>query len=338
MYQSPARLRYDTVRAWPTKSLLRDKKFGYDDGSYTVTLGPGTVKYLDFAEFFAADVEAVISAIQAASATAAVEYLYQRMSHPDLGVAYDTKFVSEDLEPLLGKVTWPDKLRVHHALGRLMIDTKMPPWVYMDFHRLLELGQHFAIAECAEAWVPGTVEDWNLAKSYRASSEHTFVEHGPTKFAVFRKTSFVESRLDAVKIQKASRQEEAAREAEETHANALAEKLRRSRFTTFVYIMEDTRNGVFKIGHSRTPGKRERTLQSEVPEIILRFAVPAEEEHEKALHARFSHLRIRGEWFELSADEVVEAIAFLRTEGDPQRAEGDFHWLGLIFFRAGRSV
>ena len=53
------------------------------------------------------------------------------------------------------------------------------------------------------------------------------------------------------------------------------DRLRKTGFRTFLYVMEDTRNGYFKIGHSKTPGKRERTLQSEVPSVTLRFSIPA---------------------------------------------------------------
>ena len=39
----------------------------------------------------------------------------------------------------------------------------------------------------------------------------------------------------------------------------------------FVYLMLDNRNGYIKIGYSKTPEKREKTLQSEVPDITLLY-------------------------------------------------------------------
>jgi hypothetical protein len=97
--------------------------------------------------------------------------------------------------------------------------------------------------------------------------------------------------------------------------------------------MEDPRNGAFKIGHSTTPGKRERTLQSEVPETLLRFSIPAKEMHEKMLHERFRQRHIRGEWFRLTSEDVIEVITFLKAHGDLERASADLAWLGSIFLR-----
>ena len=98
--------------------------------------------------------------------------------------------------------------------------------------------------------------------------------------------------------------------------------------------MEDTRKNVFKIGRSRTPAKCERTLQSEVPETKLRFSIPGEEAHEQELHTRFAQRRIRGEWFELSPDEVMEVITYLKANGDLPRADADHSWLGAIYLRS----
>jgi hypothetical protein len=96
--------------------------------------------------------------------------------------------------------------------------------------------------------------------------------------------------------------------------------------------MEDLRNKTFKIGRSKTPGKRERTLQSEVPQIVMRFSVPAEEAHEKQLHDRFQSRRMRGEWFALTNDDLVWIVEFLKVSGDSFRAVVDYQWLGAIHF------
>lgn len=74
----------------------------------------------------------------------------------------------------------------------------------------------------------------------------------------------------------------------------------------FVYIMYNRRNNYYKIGHSTDPVYREKTLQAEEPEIILLnkwFASPATE---AALHQKFKYKRIRGEWFNLSPEDLSE--------------------------------
>ena len=72
------------------------------------------------------------------------------------------------------------------------------------------------------------------------------------------------------------------------------DRLRKTGFRTFLYVMEDTRNGYFKIGHSKTPGKRERTLQSEVPSVTLRFSIPADRSTRSSCTI-ISTIRISGE-------------------------------------------
>lgn len=314
-------LRLEMPNSWPA-------------GHYTVTLAPGVVRYLDFTEFCEAEIETVLAELRAASSNPAIDKPYDGFKHPDYRILSPTCVDIVDVDKLLPNASWAERLSIHHALGRLMIHELMPSWVYVDFHRRLQLGTHFAIAECVEAWVKGTVKDWHLAKSYLPSAEHIVIQRSLTEYGVFKKTSFVRSRLDSIAEDENRNAKDAARQAEQACADKQAEILRRSSFTTFVYVMEDTRNGAFKIGHSRTPGKRERTLQSEVPETALRFSIPANEEHEKALHARFAHRRIRGEWFELSAEDLVDVVSFLKAHGDAERVEADFHWLGVLFFRA----
>lgn len=310
-------------------------------GYYTVMLAPGVVRYLDFTVFCDAEIETVLAEFRAASSNPTINRPYQGFKHPDYMAPFGTCVDIDDVDKLLPNASWAERLSIHHALGRLMIHELMPSSLYVTFHRRLQLGTHFAIAECVEAWVKGTFKDGNLAKSYLPSAEHIVIELSRTGYGVFKKTPFVQSRLDSIADDESRKAEDAARRAEQAcleadarRTDVQAEILRRSSFTTFVYVMEDTRNGAFKIGHSRTPGKRERTLQSEVPETALRFSIPANEEHEKALHARFAHRRIRGEWFELSAQDLVDVVSFLKAHGDAERVEADFHWLGVLFFRA----
>jgi hypothetical protein len=72
----------------------------------------------------------------------------------------------------------------------------------------------------------------------------------------------------------------------------------------FTYLMLNTRNGFYKIGESNLPKFREKTLQSEEPEVEIYASFTSEICNEKILHERFSHKRIRGEWFSLSNEDL----------------------------------
>lgn len=70
------------------------------------------------------------------------------------------------------------------------------------------------------------------------------------------------------------------------------------------YIMIDHNTGYFKIGRSKDPKFREATLQSEKPTIQM-IAI-CEDDVEDSLHARFLSKRVRGEWFNLSGNDIKE--------------------------------
>jgi|SRR5690606_6910600 len=63
------------------------------------------------------------------------------------------------------------------------------------------------------------------------------------------------------------------------------------------YLMRDFNTGYTKIGKSIDPQVRERTLQSQIPNIAI-IAV-CDENVEAELHRRFEIKRCRGEWFNL---------------------------------------
>tara|TARA_Y100000817_G_scaffold107864_2_gene84451 strand:+ start:864 stop:1334 length:471 start_codon:yes stop_codon:yes gene_type:complete len=73
---------------------------------------------------------------------------------------------------------------------------------------------------------------------------------------------------------------------------------------TQVYLMQDTTNNFYKIGRSKKPRYRERTLQAEKPTIELLLCFVGCCEDEKYLHDHFKEKRIRGEWFNLDDDDV----------------------------------
>ena len=81
-------------------------------------------------------------------------------------------------------------------------------------------------------------------------------------------------------------------------------KERKSTEKTYCYLMIDRNTDFYKIGCSKNPQYRERTLQSEKPTIDLLHKWPGGYEEERILHEEFSAKRIRGEWFALNEDDV----------------------------------
>jgi hypothetical protein len=85
----------------------------------------------------------------------------------------------------------------------------------------------------------------------------------------------------------------------------------------YLYLMEDLTNNLNKIGISNSPQYREKTLQSEKPQIVIVAAKQYPSRRiaasiEKALHELYKEKRIRGEWFNLSDNERIEIIKTLR--------------------------
>ena len=68
------------------------------------------------------------------------------------------------------------------------------------------------------------------------------------------------------------------------------------------YLMKDKNNGLYKIGKSINPKHRERTLQSEKPNIKMVKVWNCD--IERKLHNLYSTNRIRGEWFNLNKVQI----------------------------------
>ena len=68
------------------------------------------------------------------------------------------------------------------------------------------------------------------------------------------------------------------------------------------YIMKNKRNKLYKIGASEKPKHRERTLQSEDPEV--EYIKIFKKNIEKKLHNVYKEHRVRGEWFRLNKIQI----------------------------------
>lgn len=72
--------------------------------------------------------------------------------------------------------------------------------------------------------------------------------------------------------------------------------------TQKTYIIKEKSTGLYKIGKSVDPQKRERTLLSQKPDLEIIKIFP--DNIEIDLHRRFSKCRVRGEWFNLTKSQL----------------------------------
>lgn len=83
--------------------------------------------------------------------------------------------------------------------------------------------------------------------------------------------------------------------------------------SSFVYLMKH-KNGYTKIGWSKNPQARERTLQAEDPMLEMLAYWKDERSAEKRLHDIFNSLRVRGEWFNLE-NHHIDWIIWILSKG-----------------------
>ncbi len=72
----------------------------------------------------------------------------------------------------------------------------------------------------------------------------------------------------------------------------------------YVYLMINTNTSLIKIGFSKNPKYRERTLHSQEPEVHLIACWNGDRNIEAELHKKFKDKRIRGEYFRLSFQDL----------------------------------
>jgi hypothetical protein len=83
-----------------------------------------------------------------------------------------------------------------------------------------------------------------------------------------------------------------------------------SKMITYTYLMVNHDNGFYKIGKSIKPKFRERTLQSNEPNVELLGYCDSNIIAEKSLHEKFKDKRIRGEWFNLNKDDIEYIMSY----------------------------
>jgi len=82
-----------------------------------------------------------------------------------------------------------------------------------------------------------------------------------------------------------------------------------------IYLMKNGRNGYIKIGFTKNEPKfREKTFQSEEPEVELLNQWKGSMMDEEKLHEKFSEKRLRGEWFNLNKDDINQIEEYFNGE------------------------
>ena len=71
----------------------------------------------------------------------------------------------------------------------------------------------------------------------------------------------------------------------------------------YLYLFRH-QNGLTKIGYSKDPHRREKTIQAEDPRIHMLATRPGTSDQERRLHKIFAEKRVRGEWFDLNENDV----------------------------------
>lgn len=85
---------------------------------------------------------------------------------------------------------------------------------------------------------------------------------------------------------------------------------------SYLYLMKCNRTGYYKIGRSKNPAHRERTLQAETPTIQMVASFKDKDFYEKAWHIHFEKERLRGEWFNLTRAQVAYFCHLMRKSDD----------------------
>ncbi|NOG73758.1 GIY-YIG nuclease family protein [Roseicella sp. DB1501] len=88
----------------------------------------------------------------------------------------------------------------------------------------------------------------------------------------------------------------------------------------FVYIIGASQDGPFKIGYSGSPLKRVSELQSSNPNklnlfYLMKTGLVASRAVEREIHSHFSNCKIRGEWYDVSIQEVIDVLRIIHPTG-----------------------
>lgn len=86
---------------------------------------------------------------------------------------------------------------------------------------------------------------------------------------------------------------------------------------SYLYAIGPYENGPIKIGFSKTPDKRLKTLQTGHPETLYlhkqsKFSSTKIRLIERLMHKEYSHRKTKGEWFNMKPEEAIDFIEHMR--------------------------
>lgn len=84
----------------------------------------------------------------------------------------------------------------------------------------------------------------------------------------------------------------------------------------YLYVIRCARTRYFKIGVAKNYIKRIEDLQRANPlrlDIAYTFLLPGESNIERILHKKFSEQNIRGEWFDLTDEDISELLRIVES-------------------------
>lgn len=81
-------------------------------------------------------------------------------------------------------------------------------------------------------------------------------------------------------------------------------------FKQYIYIGYDFSAFGFKIGRTNNVTKREEQIRNMNPTYVMLVDLEVQDSYaaEKAAHSRYAHKRFVGEWFDLTAQDVVDIV------------------------------
>lgn len=91
---------------------------------------------------------------------------------------------------------------------------------------------------------------------------------------------------------------------------------------SFLYVIAAKKEGPVKLGLSQDPQRRVRQLQTGSAELLTIHHTEEVSDArvkiaEGALHRMLGHKRLKGEWFNMSVEEAIAEVTFIRMTEDP---------------------
>lgn len=83
---------------------------------------------------------------------------------------------------------------------------------------------------------------------------------------------------------------------------------------TKIYVMFDKNTGYYKIGRSKNPKKRHKTLRVGNPNIELLFFHDGRIRDERRVQAMFEDKKVHGEWYNLNGKDLTKIKEYFRRD------------------------